>query len=70
MADKSAETLLPRLRPIDIVPVRHQGRQMLMLRDPSGLAQNAVMVTGGMLRILRMLDGEHTIRQVQIALAR
>jgi len=43
---------------------------MLMLRDPSGLTQNAVMVSGGMLLILRMLDGQHTIREIQTAVAR
>lgn len=61
---------VPRLRPLDIVPVQQGGRQMVLLRDPSGLSPNQVMVSGTMLLILRMLDGEHTIREIQTALAR
>jgi len=70
MPDDPTTQPLPRLRAIDIVPVQQGRRQMLVLRDPSGLTPNAVMVSGGMLLILRMLDGKHTIREIQTALAR
>ena len=61
---------VPRLRPLDIVPVQQGGQPMILLRDPSGLSANAVMVSAGMLAVLRLLDGQQTLRGMQTALAR
>jgi AmmeMemoRadiSam system protein B len=70
MPEQQTPPPTPRLRAIDIVPVQQGGQQMLLLRDPSGLAPSPVAVTSGMLLILRMLDGERTIREIQTAIAR
>ena len=70
MPDNATQQPAPRLRALDLVPVQQGGQPMILLRDPSGLSQNPVMVSAGMLAILRLLDGEHTIRQMQTAIAR
>ena len=61
---------LPRLRRIDIVAVRSGRQDMLALRDPSGLADQAVVVSPSALLILQMLDGRHTMRELQTELVR
>jgi len=70
MPEDPTRQALPRLRAIEIVPGQQGGQRVFMLRDPSGLAPNAAVVTGATMLILRMLDGEHTIREVQTALVR
>ena len=60
---------LPKLRRLDIVPIQ-QGRETVFgLRDPSGLAENMMAVSSGALLIVQMLDGEHTMRELQTQIA-
>jgi len=61
---------LPRLRRIDIVPVRSGRQEMLALRDPSGLVHQALVVSPSALIVLQMLDGRHTMRELQTELVR
>jgi len=61
---------LPVLRRVEAVPVQQGGQTIIMLRDPSGLAENSVGVAGLGAVILSFLDGEHTLREVQVALTR
>jgi AmmeMemoRadiSam system protein B len=61
---------LPRLRRLDIVPIQHAGDTLFGLRDPSGLAPDTMAVSAGALLIIQLLDGEHSMRQVQTEVAR
>jgi AmmeMemoRadiSam system protein B len=60
----------PKLRPVDAFPIMHQGRQMIALRDPANLAQQMVFVTPEMFLILAHFDGHHSLRDIQVAVAR
>jgi AmmeMemoRadiSam system protein B len=69
MPSSNGTDRLPRLRRLDIVPIQRGGETLFGLRDPSGLAESMMAVSAGALLIVQMLDGEHTMRQLQTALA-
>ncbi|HJN14489.1 MAG TPA: AmmeMemoRadiSam system protein B, partial [Armatimonadota bacterium] len=60
----------PRLRPIDVIPVQQGQQTVYVLMDRSGLQEEQVAVSGLGAAILPMLDGEHTIREIQVDLTR
>ncbi len=55
----------PKLRPIEAFPAEHEGRRMILLRDPTGYSDNLVAVTEPGLFILALFDGRRTLRDVQ-----
>ncbi|MBP6874988.1 MAG: AmmeMemoRadiSam system protein B [Candidatus Eisenbacteria bacterium] len=64
------DALLPALRPLEIVPLVHQGRRLLLLRDPSGIVAEPLVVSPASLELLRFFDGRHSLREAQLAIAR
>jgi hypothetical protein len=56
---------LPRLRAVDAFPVEHEGQRVVALRDPSGFTESVVLLPGPLLEIVSMLDGDHTLVDVQ-----
>lgn len=61
---------LPRLRPVDAFPVEVDGRRLVYLRDPLGYAPEGVLVPYPAFFILTLLDGNHSLADVQEAFAR
>jgi len=61
---------LPRLRPVEAFPVEHEGRRVVALRDPSGYTPSILALPGPLLEIVSLLDGEHTVADVQAAVMR
>ncbi|HYE91823.1 MAG TPA: AmmeMemoRadiSam system protein B [Terriglobales bacterium] len=57
--------LLPRLRHVDAFPVEHEGQRVVALRDPAGYSDAVVLLPGPLLEIVSLLDGEHTLVDVQ-----
>lgn len=57
----------PRLRPLDIRPVRHQGHPFLLLRDPLGLSDRTVMVPAQLGPLLALADGTRDLRALHTA---
>lgn len=60
----------PRLRPIEAIPVSHEGRRGLLLRDPFHYAESPVFVPVEMAALLRLFDGRHSLLDIQAAYAR
>lgn len=60
----------PRLRPVEAFPVEHEGEQFLALRDPAGYAPSMVMLPGGLVEIVALFDGSHSIVDIQAELMR
>ncbi len=58
---------LPKLRAIDVFPVELDGRQLVCLRDPLQLASDALIVAAPAVLVLALLDGTHTVVDVQDA---
>lgn len=57
----------PRLRPVEAFPVEHEGEQMVLVQDPTGLADGPLIVSPAGFFIMTFFDGRHTLEQVQEA---
>ncbi len=63
--------LLPKLRnDIQIIPARIQGRQVLAVKDLAGLRRDVIGLAPEMAAFLPFFDGQHSPRDLQIALMR
>jgi MEMO1 family protein len=59
-----------RLRQVEAFPVQHEGRQVIALRDPAGYTDAIVLLPRGLLEIVSLFDGEHSVEDVQAAIMR
>ena len=60
----------PKLRPIEVLPVQRGKQSAIGLRDPQQIAEQMVTVSTGAILILRCLDGEHSVLDIQTEVAR
>jgi MEMO1 family protein len=60
----------PRLRPVEAFPVTVDGREVICLRDPSGLTEAVLTVPRPVAGILALFDGTRSIRDVQAEIMR
>lgn len=60
----------PKLRPIEAFPVQISGREVICLRDPTHLTEQAVFVPQEALFLLAHFDGKHSILDIQEAYIR
>lgn len=56
---------LPALRPVEAVPVEHEGDIMILLRDPFGLVDGQLILTPAAYYLATLLDGESDIADLQ-----
>ncbi len=61
---------LPRLRPLDVSPIEHEGRTMVRLRDPSGLSDKMLVVSPAVWLVAACFDGKNELADVQTQLER
>ncbi|MFQ6672447.1 MAG: AmmeMemoRadiSam system protein B [Candidatus Tectimicrobiota bacterium] len=57
----------PRLRPLEIFPVEHQGKRLLCLRDPHGHLEAPLFLPIDLISVLQHLDGTNSLRDIQAA---
>ena len=55
----------PKLRPIDIQPVLHQGQQMWLLNDPLRLTNHQLVVPQALAPLLALCDGTRTLPEIR-----
>ena len=60
---------LPRMRAVEAVPMETGDGVMVCLRDPQGVADDAVMLSPAAFLVASLLDGERTLPQLRSALA-
>lgn len=68
--DKVPSPARPRLRPVEAFPVRHQGRDVIGLRDPGRIAPGVLFLEPAAAFILQLLNGRNDLRDIQLALLR
>jgi MEMO1 family protein len=61
---------LPKLRWIDAFPTDVDGDPRICLRDPLGYSDKVLLVPLPLFLVLAHMDGEHTVRDAQVAFAR
>jgi len=54
----------PRLRPVEVFPVRQEGKTVICLRDPQNLAQ-PLLISPIVYFVLAHLDGDHSLLDIQ-----
>ena len=67
---RPADSALPRVRGVDVIPIDQNGVRSFYVRDPLEFAQQPVVLGGAGLFILSLLDGRHSLDQVLAALRR
>ncbi len=55
----------PKLRPVEMVPVRNGQRELILIRDPEGLMEESLIVSKDVAYILSLMDGKRTLRDIQ-----
>jgi AmmeMemoRadiSam system protein B len=60
----------PRLRPLEVFPARVSGQDVLCLRDPLRYAEAVVYMPTQTASILGLLDGQHSLLDIQAAYVR
>ncbi len=58
----------PRLRALEAFPIEHDGERLIALRDPSGLAEQVVVLPIPLLDLVSLFDGEHSRAEMQAIL--
>lgn len=61
---------LPRLRALDLVPVRVDGRPAVAVRDPEGLVDDTLLLPAEVAEVALLLDGRRDALDVQVEYAR
>ncbi len=56
---------MPKLRPVEPMQLSVQGRQVIALKDPLQLTEKMLFVRRDALPLLAMLDGKHSLRDIQ-----
>ena len=66
-----SENDIPRLRAdLEIIPASSGGKTALVIRDHLGLVRDPVLIQGDGLALLGLIDGQRSIRDIQVALIR
>jgi MEMO1 family protein len=60
----------PRLRHLEAIPAKQQGRDMIALRDPQGYFRNLILLPPPLFFIASLCDGTRTVRDLQAAYVR
>ncbi len=60
----------PPLRNIEAFPVHHQGQTLICLHDPLGYVNTEITLSPAAFFIAACLDGNHTLRDIQLEFAR
>ena len=60
----------PRIRPLDVFPVQISGKEMIGLRDRTGISPEVVFVPPQAFLLISLMDGENSLRDLQAAYMR
>ncbi|GAB4110350.1 MAG: AmmeMemoRadiSam system protein B [Acidobacteriota bacterium] len=60
----------PRLRALEALPYRHEGRPAVLLRDPEQISPHLLVVGAPVVPLLSLLDGRNSIADLQAAVFR
>ena len=60
----------PRLRALEAFRVEHEGQRCVALRDPAGFTDQIAVLPAGLLDLVSLFDGEHSVEEIQGILGR
>ncbi|HEX2966672.1 MAG TPA: hypothetical protein VHO84_12850, partial [Syntrophorhabdaceae bacterium] len=56
----------PQVRWIEAIPVAHEGKELILLRDNEGITQEPLVVSREIAYMISLMDGSRTLRDVQL----
>lgn len=56
----------PILRYVDVIPSKHEGNPVFLLKDPVGIVEEIVVVPQSIAFLLTLMDGKHDLRDLQV----
>lgn len=60
----------PKLRPVEVFAVEHEGRRLVALRDPAGYAGSVLLLPPTLLELVALFDGRRSVLDIQAELTR
>ncbi|MCK4388631.1 MAG: AmmeMemoRadiSam system protein B [Desulfobacterales bacterium] len=60
----------PKIRPVTAIPVKYSGKEMICVKDSSGLTENMIVIPRQVFFIICMLNGKNSVRDIQVAYMR
>ena len=60
----------PKLRYLESLPFKDEGRQLILLRDPTKISEQALAVAPELYSLLLLFDGKHSILDIQAEMTR
>ncbi len=60
----------PKLRPLQAIPIRHQGQDLVHISDPAGISESKLVVALEVFFIMSLCDGNHSLTDIQYQHAR
>jgi MEMO1 family protein len=60
----------PKIRPVEAFPVQQEGQSYIVLRDPTGVAPEPIMIGMGAYFLVTLFDGTNTLLDLQAAFTR
>ena len=60
----------PKIRPVEAMPAQQEGQTYVMLRDPSSIASEPILIGGGAYFLVTLFDGNNDRRDIQAAFMR
>ncbi len=55
----------PRLRMLEAFPIEQDGKRLVALRDPAGFTDQVAVLPLGLLDLVSLFDGEHSVSEIQ-----
>lgn len=56
----------PKLRTVEMMPIRREGKDMILLRDPEGVWEGELLISRELAFILLLMDGSRSLRDIQV----
>ncbi len=60
----------PRVRPLEAMPVKQDGQTLVLLRDPSRIAPEPILIGAGAYFLVTLFDGTRSLLDLQAEFTR
>lgn len=55
----------PKLRPIEMIPVKNDGKELILIRDPEGIMEETLLVSKDVAYLFSLMNGKRNLRDIQ-----
>ncbi|MCX7858000.1 MAG: AmmeMemoRadiSam system protein B [Deltaproteobacteria bacterium] len=55
----------PKLRLIEMIPIRHESQELILIRDPEGIMEESLIVSRDVAYLFSLMNGQRSLRDIQ-----